>query len=80
MLKDLTPEQKREIHHRFSYHAPNPDQVERYAALRVKARELAELICQATPVSREQSTALTLLVQVNMMANAAIAINEPHDL
>lgn len=75
-LKDLTPEQTKDLNNRFTYHPPKGDQAERYGALREKAKELAELIMSATPVSREQSTALTLLTQVSMMANAAIAINE----
>lgn len=75
-LHDLSPTQQNEIDARFSYHAPTPSQVERYAAIRAKCKELGILIMAATPQSREQATAITLLTQVNMMANAAIAINE----
>lgn len=75
-IHDLSPTQQSEINNRFSYHAPTPDQIERYSAIRSKCKELAILIMSATPQSREQSTAITLLTQVNMMANAAIAINE----
>lgn len=60
----------------FRYHAPKDDQTERYQKIRDDARVLAYTICGETPISREQSVALTLLDQVVMMANAAIARNE----
>jgi len=60
----------------FSYHAPHTTQPERYVALRAKARELAQLITDLTPQSREQSVALTKVQEASMWANAAIAINE----
>jgi hypothetical protein len=60
----------------FTYHAPKPGQPERYTALRDKAKELALLIVELTPVSREQSLALTQLEQSVFFANASIARNE----
>lgn len=60
----------------FTYHAPKAGQPERYVALRDKAKELAQLIQDTTPASREQSVALTNVQQAVMWANAAIAINE----
>lgn len=60
----------------FHYHAPRPDQIERYAQLRAKACEFAELIATLTPESREQAVALTKLQETVMFANAAIAITE----
>lgn len=60
----------------FTYHPPFGDQVERYAEIRAKILELAEFIIDKTPVSREQSLALTSLEQVMFNANAAIARNE----
>jgi hypothetical protein len=60
----------------FQYHSPMYDQPQRYIAIRDKAKELAILICENTPPSREQSVALTELDHVVMMANAAIARNE----
>lgn len=60
----------------FTYHAPHGNQADRYVALREKALELAVLIQDTTPESREQSVALTNLQQTVMWANAAIAINE----
>jgi len=60
----------------FTYHSPKADQPARYVALREKAKELAQLILSSTPVSREQSIALTKAQEAVMWANAAIAVNE----
>lgn len=67
----------REIEKRFTYHRPSGDQPERYVTLRAKAKELAEMIAELTPSSREQSLALTQLEESVFWANAAIARNEP---
>lgn len=64
------------IENDFSYHAPRNDQPERYNAIREKAKELAYLIVESTPPSREQSLALTNLESAVMFANASIARNE----
>ena len=60
----------------FAYHAPHGDQVTRYTSLRETARFFAIQIVNTTPVSREQSLALTKLDEVVTWANAAIARNE----
>lgn len=60
----------------FTYHAPKDGQAERYGVMRAEAGKLARLICEMTPPSREQSTALTKLEEVVFWANAAIARNE----
>ena len=60
----------------FTYHPPAAGQPQRYEALRAKAKELAMLIAETTPPSREQSLALTHLETAVMWANAAIARNE----
>jgi alkyl hydroperoxide reductase subunit AhpC len=65
-----------DIENTFKYHAPKDGQADRYVSIRDKAKELALLIAAETPVSREQSVALTHLQAVVMFANAAIAINE----
>jgi hypothetical protein len=62
-----------EISARFTYHPPKEGQRAKYTALRTKAKELAELIVELCPNSRECSTALTNLEQSVMWANAAIA-------
>lgn len=60
----------------FTYHKPFGTQLERYEAIRAKAKELAVLIGDLTPQSREQSLARTKLEESVMWANAAIARNE----
>lgn len=65
-----------EIEKRFTYHPPKGDQQERYVALRETAHAFAIEIVESTPVSREQSLALTSLEQSIMWANAAIARRE----
>lgn len=66
----------KQIENNFTYHSPKEGQPERYTAIREKAKELAILIVQQTPASREQSVALTELETAVMWANAAIARNE----
>lgn len=62
----------------FTYHAPFGDQPARYRDIREKAKELAQMINDHCPESREKSLALTNLQQATMWANASIAINEVH--
>ena len=67
---------REELENRFTYHPPKEGQAERYQALRTKAFELALLILDTTPESREQSLAITHLEDVVYCANAAIARHE----
>lgn len=60
----------------YTYHPPKEDQPERYAKIRAKARELAELIDSSCPESWEKCAANTRLEEAVMWANAAIARNE----
>jgi hypothetical protein len=64
------------IEKNFVYHKPKLDQPERYERIRAKAKELAQVINEDTPASREQSVAFTQLEDCVMWANAAIARNE----
>lgn len=61
---------------RFTYHPPKESQPERYVAIRDKSKELAFLITQCVPDSREKALALTNLEQAAFWANAGIARNE----
>ena len=65
----------KEIENNFKYHAPKEGQSEKYNALRDKAKELAYLIEELCPDSREKSLALTKLEESNMWANASVARN-----
>lgn len=60
----------------YTYHAPKENQQERYEKIRAKARELAELVEENCPDSREKSLANTKLEEAVMWANASIARNE----
>lgn len=65
-----------ELENRYKYHAPKGNQTERYEALRNKAKELAHMIDELCPNSREKALAHTNLEQSVMWANASIARNE----
>lgn len=64
---------KIELKNRFAYHAPKDDQPEKYTTLRSKGLELAQLIVDTVPESREQALALTKIEEAIMWANAGIA-------
>ena len=72
----MNASQQAQIERNFTYHPPKPGQLERYTQIREQAKAFALLIAEITPVSREQSLALTYLENSVMMANAAIARNE----
>ncbi|MEK3735499.1 hypothetical protein MKX64_24090 [Paenibacillus sp. FSL M8-0334] len=64
-----------QIENNFSYHAPKPGQPEVYQEIREKAKELAYLIDELAPNSREKALAMTNLEQAVFWANAAVARN-----
>tara|TARA_Y100000310_G_C20644818_1_gene795973 strand:- start:956 stop:1162 length:207 start_codon:yes stop_codon:yes gene_type:complete len=61
------------IDNNFTYHAPKEGQPEKYTSIRAKAKELANLINDLCPDSREKSIAITNLEQSTFWANASIA-------
>jgi hypothetical protein len=67
---------KQDIDNRFTYHAPNEEQKQKYQYLRLAAKTLARDINELVPDSREKSLAMTHLEDAVMWANAAIARNE----
>jgi len=60
----------------FTYHSPKDGQQEKYQAIRAKAKELAALMGDACPPSRELALARTNLEQAMFWANAAVARND----
>jgi len=72
----LSEKQCADLEKRFTYHAPKATQPERYVALREAGKQLATLIAQCCPESREQSLAITKLEEAIFWANAGIARNE----
>lgn len=73
---DIKPEMRERLNNTYKYHSPTGDQPKRYEEIRQAGKFLAETIVKNSPVSREQSVALTELEGVIMWANAAIARNE----
>ena len=65
----------KDLESRFTYHKPKDGQPERYASIRRKALELAELINNLAPDGREKSLSLTKIEEAVMWANAGIARN-----
>ena len=66
----MTPE---ELDNWFSYHPPTPLQVELYAELRVKAKELAEVFNLSVPDCADKTAAVRHLRETVMGMNLAIA-------
>lgn len=64
-----------QIESAFTYHAPKEGQPAIYQRLREKAKELAYLIDELVPASREKSLALTKLEEASFWSNAGIARN-----
>jgi hypothetical protein len=72
----MNEEDEKQLSINFTYHAPKGDQQDRYLEIRRRAHELARLISDSCPKSRERSLALTKLEESVMWANASIARNE----
>ena len=71
---DPTDDSERDdLYTRFTYHTPKSGQPEKYEQLREMALELALVIHESCPRSRERSLAFTKLEEAVMHANAAIA-------
>lgn len=65
--------EKDELETRFTYHPPKPGQNEKYEDIRGMGKELAKLIDEYCPESREKALAFTELESAVMWANASIA-------
>ena len=63
-----------DIPHVFTYHAPMPEQVPKYDAIRAAAAALAEAIIANTPACADQSAALRHVREAAWTANAAVAL------
>jgi hypothetical protein len=59
----------------FSYHAPRPDQLPKYQAIRSAAKHFAEIVLSNTPPSADQSASIRKIREAVMTANAAIALD-----
>ncbi len=70
-VEKLTPKQLQDV---FSYHAPKPDQVEKYEAINKAFLSCAEVINQAMPSGPGATVAIRKLAEARMAANAAVAL------
>jgi hypothetical protein len=57
----------------FTYHAPQPGQAEKYEAIRAAGRAFAQVVCDNTPPSADQTAAVRTIREAVFTANAAIA-------
>ncbi|MFC5861108.1 hypothetical protein ACFPT7_02255 [Acidicapsa dinghuensis] len=57
----------------FSYHAPEGDDLERYAKLRSAGKVFAETINECCPESADKTAAVRKVREAVMTANASIA-------
>lgn len=64
---------QQELNKRFTYHAPKEGQPAKYETIRSGAKEIAQIMVDLCPPSRELSLALTALEEAVMWGNAAIA-------
>lgn len=72
-----TDQSKSDIILRFgAFKTPTDLTIPKFKAIQEKCLELAELIDELCPSSKEKSTALTELVGAKMYANAAIALHD----
>jgi hypothetical protein len=62
-----------QIHNWFTYHAPEGNQLERYAKLRAAGEKLAQEISDLCPDSADKSDAIRKVREAIMTANASIA-------
>lgn len=57
----------------FTYHAPTDEQIVAYKNIRDAAKYFAEVVCDNTPESADQTAAIRKIREAVMTANAAIA-------
>lgn len=68
-----------ELDNWYSYHAPKVSQVQKYTAIRAKAKELAELFNNSVPDCADKSAAHRDLRDAVMAMNCAIACFPGYD-
>jgi hypothetical protein len=58
----------------FTYHAPTPDQIPKYEAIRAGAKAFAKILVANTPQSADQTVAVRKLRECVHVANGSIAL------
>lgn len=66
-----------DLENRFRYHRPTPDKVALHEWVTEATLALAKEMCAKLPEGRNLSIVLTLLEDVRMRANAAVACDSP---
>jgi hypothetical protein len=69
-----------DLDHIFKYHAPTPETLKAYTAIREGAKAFAALLVENTPEGADQAAALRLIREASMTANAAVALGGRLDL
>jgi hypothetical protein len=59
----------------FTHHPPTPEKLHQYDAIHAGAKQFARVILENTPPGDDQTTALRLLREAAMIANAAVALD-----
>ncbi|WP_145052554.1 hypothetical protein [Paenibacillus xylanexedens] len=67
------------LDHRFTHHAPTPEQIGKLSNIRAAARQFGHLINEMVPESREKALAITKLEEAVMWANAGIVREEKEE-
>lgn len=62
-----------DLNNRFTYHAPKPEDTQKFVQLRGEVLRVAELLNEICPESREKSLSVTHLEEAVFWAIAAIA-------
>lgn len=64
---------KEDLENWFTYHAPQPEQIAKYLAIRDAGHDFARVILDNTQICADQSVAVRKVREAVMTANAAIA-------
>ncbi|MGA9772338.1 MAG: hypothetical protein WBV94_25115 [Blastocatellia bacterium] len=70
----IDPTTRKSLDHSFTYHAPTDDQVKRLQAINDASKALAEAILLNAPESADRTTAIRLVREARMWANASVVL------
>lgn len=59
----------------FKYHAPRPDQIPKYEAIREAGKHFCRAVEENTPSCADRSAAIRKIREAVMTANAAVALD-----
>ncbi|QHN04410.1 hypothetical protein FTO74_14335 [Granulicella sp. WH15] len=75
-MSKLSAEQEADLDHAYGYHAPSPDQIERYAAINAAAKNFERVVLEQCPSSADRSAAQRQIRDARMTANRSIALHK----